>query len=207
MKVYVEECDVNFIRMFTKYGFELVDEPLDANLIQFTGGADVSPDLYGEELHPYTWSDHRRDEKEMQLFSFAKKFNIPMAGVCRGGQFLNVMNGGKLFQHVNNHGIMGTHPAIDLKTEKVIQVTSTHHQMMRPTPEGEVVCVAENISTFKEYMEGREVKEVYANVDTEVVYYPLTKSLCFQPHPEHHGADECCEYYFSLIQRFFGGVK
>ncbi|MNY79889.1 hypothetical protein D3C86_2207250 [compost metagenome] len=41
--------------------------------------------------------------------------------------------------------------------------------------------------------------------DTEVVYYPDTKSLCFQPHPEFFRADhECFKYYFDCIEHVHG---
>ena len=42
------------------------------------------------------------------------------------------MNGGKLIQDVRNHAIYGTHPIIDVNTEDVYEITSTHHQMQFP---------------------------------------------------------------------------
>lgn len=42
------------------------------------------------------------------------------------------MNGGKLIQDVKNHALYGTHPIIDTATEKVYEITSTHHQMQFP---------------------------------------------------------------------------
>lgn len=42
------------------------------------------------------------------------------------------MNGGKLIQDVKNHALYGTHPIIDSTTEKIYEITSTHHQMQFP---------------------------------------------------------------------------
>ena len=63
------------------------------------GGADVAPKLYGEapstptlELHP------ARDALDFALFSAAEKLDVPVFGICRGLQALNVALGGTLWQ-------------------------------------------------------------------------------------------------------------
>jgi len=66
--------------------------------VVFTGGADVSPFMYGEKKLSVTCNDEHRDEQE-KLF-FERYTKVPKVGICRGGQFLNVMNGGKMWQHV-----------------------------------------------------------------------------------------------------------
>src|SRR3546814_3238996 len=40
-------------------------------------------------------------------FAIARRMHKPMAGICRGGQFLNVMCGGSMIQHVEGHAIHG----------------------------------------------------------------------------------------------------
>lgn len=189
--------------MFQQAGWELIDNPLQADMIQFTGGEDVTPALYGEAKHPYTGNSFKRDLFEAGYFAIAQRVGIPMSGICRGGQFLNVMSGGRMYQHVSAHATGKSHLLFDYAEERSISVSSTHHQMMRAGPGGLVFATADE-GGFKAYMLGdAAVMQGDKNeLDTEVVYYPATKSLCFQPHPElFNPGHECFEYYFELIER------
>lgn len=206
LKVYiVGGGGQGYSRMFIAAGWALARTIKEADLVQFTGGEDVSPCLYGEERHPYTGDSIERDLYEAGYFAFARRMGIPMAGICRGGQFLNVMSGGKMWQHVEEHANGQRHDLTDLLTGKVISVSSTHHQMMVPGPDGNLLASA-NLGGLKERMVG-SVRTVRYDcpVDTEVVYYQDAKALCFQPHPEFFGpGDACFEYYFDLIDRVHG---
>jgi putative glutamine amidotransferase len=188
--------------MFNNLGFTVVDSIYAAQVLCFTGGADVSPSLYGEDKHPRTSVNAIRDEEEVAIYKFALNRRIPMVGICRGAQFLHIMNGGSLYQDVDNHAIYGTHEAIDILTQEVVDVTSTHHQMMRNAGEGEVVCTA-NLSTRKEYMSDNGVKkDNNFKEDLEVVWHKSTRCLCFQPHPELEGADSTYLYFKNLLERY-----
>ena len=67
----------------------------------FSGGIDLQPRLYGEEKHPATDDfDARLDEFEMVLANWALQEDIPVLGVCRGMQLLNVVLGGTLYQDI-----------------------------------------------------------------------------------------------------------
>lgn len=194
-------------RMFGAAGWELATNPLTADLIQFTGGEDVSPSLYGESRHPYTGDSLERDLYEAGFFAFARRMGIPMAGICRGGQFLNVMSGGKMYQHVSGHATGARHDLKDMETGEHVSVSSTHHQMMRAGKGATLVGTAQQ-GGFKEHMVGHKavrIEDPAAEYDTEVLYYGDTKALCFQPHPEFfQPGDECFEYYFDLIERYHG---
>jgi putative glutamine amidotransferase len=64
-----------------------------------TGGADVSPGMYGEEaLNPAWVGDPDRDRWEMALYRAALSHQVPVLGVCRGAQLINVAEGGSLWQ-------------------------------------------------------------------------------------------------------------
>lgn len=204
LKVFIINGDKDYRRLFTDAGHIVISELEQADLVCFTGGADVSPHLYGERKHPTTAPYYARDVIEKECFLKCVEEDIPMVGICRGGQFLNVMNGGKMYQHVDNHGRM--HQVYDNFTGEVIKVTSTHHQMMRPAENGIIIAEASE-STYKEHMDeihGKDsvVRITDDNVDVEVVYYPHTRCLCFQPHPEFFGYNELAKYFHSLIHRY-----
>ncbi len=67
----------------------------------FTGGHDINPSLYGEQPNSECgiWNEER-DILEMELFRRAYACDIPMFGICRGIQFVNVALGGTLYQDI-----------------------------------------------------------------------------------------------------------
>lgn len=69
-----------------------------------TGGRDVDPAAYGSERHPSTdepVEDSRtRDAFELALLQSALRRGVPVLGICRGAQVLNVALGGTLHQHL-----------------------------------------------------------------------------------------------------------
>lgn len=70
--------------------------------ILFTGGEDVSPIVYGEDpLKELGVTDISRDRWEIALYKAALEAELPVLGVCRGIQILNVAEGGTLYQDLN----------------------------------------------------------------------------------------------------------
>lgn len=206
--------------MFIRHGWMLANTIYDADLVVFTGGEDVSPEIYGEWCHPTTFASYYRDEQESEVFSEARELGIPMVGICRGGQFLNVMNGGTLWQDVNNHAISGTHEAWIVGNLVPVQVSSTHHQMMRPNfLNNDVhILMTAKISTKKESMSRLVDKEYVVThhpmgprvEDFEALYYENSNSLCYQPHPEinEDWNKENTEVFFNMIDAYlFEGQK
>jgi putative glutamine amidotransferase len=70
------------------------------------GGADIDPDSYGAATHPQTRGTvPERDAFELALARRALERDIPLLGVCRGMQLMNVATGGTLLQHLpESHG-------------------------------------------------------------------------------------------------------
>jgi gamma-glutamyl-gamma-aminobutyrate hydrolase PuuD len=67
------------------------------------GGSDVNPALYGEAAGPETESpDSPRDDLECLLITEALRRDMPLLGICRGLQILNVQQGGSLVQHLGS---------------------------------------------------------------------------------------------------------
>jgi putative glutamine amidotransferase len=66
-----------------------------------TGGSDVDPALYGEAPHPRLGPVFRdRDDFELALVREALERDLPILGICRGHQVLNVATGGTLLQDI-----------------------------------------------------------------------------------------------------------
>jgi putative glutamine amidotransferase len=79
------------------------------------GGPDVEPARYGAEPDPRTGPPAReRDAWELALIEAALAAEVPLLGICRGMQLLNVALGGTLTQHMDGHaevvGVFGHHP-------------------------------------------------------------------------------------------------
>jgi hypothetical protein len=169
----------------------------ETEILVFPGGADLNPGLYGEKKHPTTSSSDKQDDTFLKAWNLVvKNPKILKIGICGGGQFLNVMNGGKMFQDVDNH--TRDHSCVYLNTvgeTSSFQVTSTHHQMMRPGREAELWGWAfESSYRDLENTIHRPTMFDHEGPDIEVLWYPKTSSLCFQPHPEY--ANDSCRNLF-----------
>lgn len=173
---------------------ELLKTGVDVDLLVFTGGADVDPKMYGEDRGRYTSINPERDkicEKTYKIYQ-----HVPKLGICRGSQFLTVMAGGKLVQHVEKHtGTPHDCTVLIPKRELTfnITVTSTHHQMLFPYTLQSHQYVMLGWSTKHRsnvYLNGKnEQMELPTDfVEPEIVYYPSGKALAIQGHPEFPGA-------------------
>lgn len=195
MNVFIQGGSVEYRTLFESLGFTITKEA-DSDLIVFTGGSDVNPILYGQSLHPYSRISISRDEDDIKCY--LRNLHKPKVGICRGGQFLHVMNGGTLYQDVDNHAIRGTHKLLCKATGAEWEVTSTHHQMMCPDA-GEVMGLAGETSYAESSINFNTVRESLS-YDVEVVFHP--KAMCFQPHPEFYGADSTRECFTHFLNMF-----
>jgi putative glutamine amidotransferase len=74
-------------------------EGIDGLLL--TGGEDVAPARYGQEPHASVVDvNPERDELEVALIGEARRLRVPILGICRGIQILNVACGGTLVQDI-----------------------------------------------------------------------------------------------------------
>lgn len=121
-------------------------EEMDGLLI--TGGADVDPARYGEAPAGAHAPDAGRDQLDADALAVAWKRNVPILGVCRGLQVLNVLRGGSLVQHLDGHE-SGSYPSAPSMTHEIdlidgtrlaailggagtLRVNSFHHQAVTP---------------------------------------------------------------------------
>lgn len=201
-----------FTEMFRSRGHEIAATIAEADVVQFTGGEDIAPSLYGEHTHQTSGPNESRDRHELAAYEEAQKYNKFCAGVCRGGQLLNVLSGGSMYQHVRNHGTGAGHAAVDVETGKVFPVSSLHHQMMILGDKGQLLAKSHEVrSPVKLGMTkigsgfAEEVKTTDDDIEVEACYYPETRSFCYQPHPEFVTSDHPCRnYYFEKLEQLLG---
>jgi len=75
-----------------------------------TGGADIDPTFYGQAAHAETVGTvPERDQFEIALVNAAIERELPVLGICRGMQLINVARGGTLRQHLPEHFGHGEH--------------------------------------------------------------------------------------------------
>jgi putative glutamine amidotransferase len=134
---------------------ESPDELLDMlDALILAGGSDIDPASYGARPHPETkgsWPE--RDRFEISLGTRALERDMPVLGICRGMQMLNVIQGGTLNQHVANlelhrhtPGVFTDHRvrldpntlAASVVGSELTEVKSAHHQGVEELGEGVV---------------------------------------------------------------------
>lgn len=169
--------------MFQYCGWDVVNSPENADLIQFTGGADIEANLYFRPRHRTMYYSEGRTAKELSAFTIGKTKKIPMAGICRGAQLLNVLLGGSMWQHVDGHG--NSHTCLNLRDNSLVRVTSCHHQCMIPAPGAEVILVS-NKSSVHHRMLSDGTEEILKNKDvpSQVEAWIKGNILGWQGHPE-----------------------
>ena len=120
----------------------------------FTGGQDVTPELYGAKDAPSIISSQERDKLETLLLSKALQFDKAILGICRGLQFINVFLGGTLWQDlpsqhpseivhrqgkpygVPTHNVKLNGDLQTLLGKEVIEVNTLHHQAAKDLGRG-----------------------------------------------------------------------
>lgn len=197
-KIYVVGPSTNYAKWMEG---TLVNSMAEADLVVFTGGEDVDPAMYGEEeVHPRTHFNTLRDGHENIAFDQAEMLGIPMIGICRGAQFLCMENGGVLIQDQPNPGPhkMFTYDGNEFTT------SSMHHQAMFPfnLPDEDYRVIGWTKGLLAHHQNGKQ-EEMDPPVECEVVYFPVTKCLGIQGHPEMMAIDSPAVIYFrNLLTKF-----
>jgi putative glutamine amidotransferase len=120
-----------------------------ADGLLLTGGGDVESSRYGEAPHPATEDvDPARDEFEIGLIAEARRRDLPIFGICRGAQVLNIAAGGTLVQDIPseisgalNHSLdVPQHQPYDLAHEVWIEKDSLLAQLMAERLVGSDTC-------------------------------------------------------------------
>lgn len=116
------------------------------------GGSDISPEHYGGTLSGKVKHDHERDDLEMRWIAKALRDGLPMLGICRGAQLLNVVHKGNLYDDIrdlrhhtyNRPGLLPTKQVyVDERSQlggivkkPKLRVNSLHHQAVHEVGQG-----------------------------------------------------------------------
>ena len=189
-----------------------VKDPKDIDLVLFTGGEDVNPAHYNENIGKYTYINSNRDKKEIDTFYRFKGTSF-LLGICRGNQLLTILSGGKLIQHVEGH--CRDHSMV-LNNSLKYNITSSHHQMIYPfdlnEKDYELIGYSEYFQS-NTYLNGNNEEIELSNnfLEPEIVYYKKTNALCIQGHPEwSHCEKRTSKMCLNLIDKYlkeFKGVR
>lgn len=204
MSIYVETPSrfeaAQFAEMFVRSRCIKADGPDNADLVVFTGGVDVDPALYGAKRHPKTdTGQESRDTSDINLYLYCLERGIPMFGVCRGAQFLHVMNGGRLYQDVDGHN--GEHPIWDMKAKTFVQrASSVHHQMCIENIKGGMEVLAASSKATRRVIEPGAKTVDGSVMDVEAFWYRDTVCLGVQGHPEYRNYDHFTQWCLRLIE-------
>lgn len=136
------------------------------------GGTDVNPAFYGEAPHPYTQSpDSQRDNGNIEEINKALADRVPIIGICRGLQLLNVYHGGSLIQHLPTHSHYPEVKIFHNWESHAFFARTSHHQGCKSIGyRGEVI--------------GKSDDGII-----QAVWWPRFKHLGVQWHPEYMAKD------------------
>lgn len=156
-----------------------------------SGGDDIHPSLYGEQEMPKAHYDQERDALEQKHIQQAMKRSLPILGICRGYQLMNVVSGGELHvdirslrKRTSNRGtVLARKTALvdpesrlyQLVNTGRIRINSLHHQAVMSVGRGYKV-VARDLDGFAQAVEHRQSRWMGVQWHPEYLLY-LPKHL------------------------------
>lgn len=172
----------------------------ESNFVILPGGMDISPELYNSKNVACHTFNQSLDFRQWTLLGEAHHEDKFIIGICRGAQMITAYNGGKLIQDVTGH--FGDH-SITFQDGRVCQVTSCHHQMCYPfnLPKEDYNILAWSTDNLSDhyYSDGLENPPC----EPEVIWYPKTKMLAIQGHPEWMNSNNMfIEIINEIIERY-----
>ena len=174
--------------------------------IILTGGPDVRPSLFGEEISPSCGSiSDERDAFELKVYEMAMRADKSVLGICRGVQLMNIAAGGNIYQDVYcesgtrlvHHTLDGVNAfhSVTISCDGIFEktgfsskrftVNSYHHQ------------------SVKDLGRGYEAAAFSDDGLIEAIYMPDRRFVAgVQWHPEKRfeGGDNCARIIFDFVE-------
>ncbi len=169
-----------------------------ADAVVVMGGPDVSPEYYGGASHYPHEEPHFpvADEAQLALIRAAVAHNVPLVGICRGMQLLNVSRGGTLVQHLDEPGhtspqIMEdyrfTQHTVELVRDSRLSAVLSGHAMR-----GEILVHSAHHQAVDRVGEDLVVSAWASDGVAEAVEHVSAPAIGVQWHPEDPNADPSC---------------
>jgi putative glutamine amidotransferase len=146
--------------------------PYDVDGLLLAGGGDIDPARYGEANAGSHHIEEARDELEFGAYQRATELGVPVLGICRGFQVVNVAHGGRLLQDVAGHEgppdgetWINAHENVMAQTGSrlaaatggsPLTVNSHHHQVVTTTTLGAGLVPTMNVGDFVEAFESND---------------------------------------------------
>jgi gamma-glutamyl-gamma-aminobutyrate hydrolase PuuD len=157
------------------------DDVKNYDLIIFSGGEDIDPQLYHEE-NVSSYCSPERDAIEIPILEQALRIGKKILGVCRGHQLINAYLGGSLYQDISMAGYShrGSHAWKAVQAHDILKIlpstiNSMHHQGVKTHGDSMKIIVTWN-----------GISEVSASTDNNII--------TVQFHPEFMGLTPFFEY-------------
>lgn len=189
------------------YNSKQVDKFEDADVVILPGGGDWNPALYGHApAGGRGYYSEKIDSSQMALINKAIDAGKLVFGICRGLQGVTIRNDGFLIQDIS-------HPsrhAVVTKEGTVYGMNSCHHQMCYPydlpTENYEVLSWTEELSSRYEVDPNKELVFPEHALDEngnfkepEMIWYPKTRCLGVQGHPEWGPGKDALDFINKVI--------
>lgn len=118
-----------YIRPGTRVDVSLLDG------LVFAGGTHVHPNRFNQEPEVSATYDEQRDATDWELLRGAEAFGLPVLGICRGAQLINIYRGGSLCQNVTPLRVNTRHRPLllPLQTVRVVKGTRVASVLLGPS--------------------------------------------------------------------------
>jgi putative glutamine amidotransferase len=159
------------------------------------GGDDINPEYYEGDMNNKVKIDIRRDQLEIDWIKKALKKTIPLIGICRGAQLINVVLGGSLFQDIrslrqhtyNRPGLLPTKQVqvskgsllASIFNKRHLRVNSLHHQAIRITG-ANLKVVGWDLDNITQAVESKEDKIIGLQWHPEYLIYLPSQFAIFR---------------------------
>lgn len=176
--LWLHGARTHYIRPGSRVDVSLLDG------LVLSGGTHVHPSRFGQQSEVTARYDEVRDETDYRLLSHAEQLAIPVLGICRGAQLINVFRGGSLCQNVTPLRVNTRHRPLLLPLQTVRLVRNTRLGRLMHSP----VIGANRIHSQAIKQLGRNLRVVALDNDLFVQAIENTRGqwlMGIQWHPEY----------------------
>lgn len=145
------------------------------------GGTDADPALYGQKNTASVGIDRQKDLDEIELVKKFAAAGLPVFGICRGLQIINIALGGTLYQDIDN---AAAHKWEEHTGDKVHRITTTEGSFLRKLYGREFAVNSAHHQAIDVLAPGLTVSALAEDSTIEAVENPKKKIYAVQFHPE-----------------------